>query len=196
MQNFEMVLVDDRSLLESLANIRYAITDSFIEENYQNLSASEEELLRKRVGLLGTVFPPALRTPGAKLDEATYEIMRSGWRRTIQASPVLGVVTYDPNKRAPDSEGDFLGNIGLGCVLENMWLTAHLLGIGFHVISILAKEPAEKEVKRILEIPGYLKIAFAFRLGYALPTSAKYLRVRREVEDFTHCNRFGNKSLA
>jgi nitroreductase len=194
MQNFEIMLVDDKSLLESLANIRYPITDSFIEENYQYLALSEEELLAKKIGLLGTRFPLAFRTPGVKPDEAAFEELHSGLRKLIQATPVLGIVTYDPDKRAPDSDGDFLGHIGLGCVLQNMWLAAHSLGIGLQVISIFNKEPAEGEVKKVLNIPASLKIAFAIRLGYAPSTPAKSLRVRREAKDFTHHNKFGNKS--
>ncbi len=50
-----------------------------------------------------------------------------------------------------------------------------------------------QEVKKILEIPEGLRIACAFRLGYAVPSPQKYLRVRREVEDFTYRNRFGSK---
>jgi len=195
MQNFAIIVVDDEKLLKSLGNIGYPISNSFIDENYQNLSFSEEELLGKKVGLLGTFFPPALRIPGVKLDETTYEEVRSLWGRAIETSPVLGVMVYNPKKRAPDSEGDFLGIIGLGCVLENMWLMAHSLGISFQVMSIFNRDPAEKEVKRVLDIPEYLKIAFGFRLGYALLTPTKYLRVRREVEDFTHHNQFGNKSF-
>jgi len=57
MQNFEITVVDDKKLLKSLGNIKYPISDRFIKENYQNLSFSEEELLRKKVGLLGTFFP-------------------------------------------------------------------------------------------------------------------------------------------
>ncbi len=85
--------------------------------------------------------------------------------------------------------------MSLGCVLENMWLMAHSLGIGFHVMSALSADLVEKEVKRILNIPEHLKIAFAARLGYPLSTPPRYLRVRREVEDFTHHNRFGNPGL-
>lgn len=180
MQNFEVVIVDDKKLLESLGSMRRSTSGSFVQENYQNVDAyasSEEELLRKKVGLL--------------VD--TYEKVRSSQGRAIQTGPVLGVVTYNPNKRPPGSEGDFLTTIGLGCVLENMWLMAHSLGISFQVMSSLRGR--EKEVKKILDIPEYLKIAFGFRLGYAAHTPTKYLRVRREVEDFTHHNRFGNKSF-
>jgi nitroreductase len=115
--------------------------------------------------------------------------------KLIQTSPVLLIAVYDPSKRAPASEGDFLGIMSLGCVMENMWFMAHSRGIGFHVLSTLSADPAEKEVKRLLNIPENLKIAFACRLGYPVSTPTKYLRVRRDIEDFTHYNRFGNKSV-
>jgi nitroreductase len=194
MQNFELIVVTDKKLLQALGSIRYPITDTFVLENHQHLSFSEEELARKKVGLLATRFPPALRTPGTALDEATYEKLRSAWEKAIQTSPILLIVAYNPDNRAPDSEGDFLGHVGLGCVLENMWLMAHFLGISFHVISILNKEPADREVKRVLEIPEHMKIAFGIRLGYAPPAEDKLLRVRRDVEEFTHHNRFGNRT--
>jgi len=104
-------------------------------------------------------------------------------------------MTYDPSRRAPASEGDFLGIISLGCATENMWLMAEALGIGFHVVSSLASGSAEKEVKHILGIPDSLRIVYAIRLGYPV-SGSEYLRVRREVGDFTHYNRFGNKGLA
>jgi len=193
MQNYELVVVDDKKLLEAIGNIRYPITDTFMKENYENLSFSEEEWREKKVGLLGTVFPPALRTPGMKLDEATYNKLILWWGKAIAENSHLVVVLYDTRRRAPDSEGDFLGIISLGCVLENMWLMANALGSDFQVVSILSADPADKEVKRILQIPDRLKVAFAFRLGHAIPHLAKHMTVRRDVEDFTHHNRFGNK---
>jgi nitroreductase len=194
MQNFELIVVDDKKLLQALGRIRYPITDTFVLENYQHLSFSEEELARKKVGLLATRFPPALRTPGMTLDEATYEKLQSALAKAIQTSPVLMIVAYNTENRAPDSEGDFLGHVGLGCVLENMWLMAHSLGISFHVISILNKEPADQEVKTVLEIPEHLRIAFGIRLGYAPPAEHALLRVRRDVEEFTHHDRFSNRT--
>ncbi len=192
MQNFEIVVVDDQKLLEAIGNIERPTSDTFIEENYQQLSFSEEELLTKKVGLLATMFPPAWRTPGARQDEAGD---REEMPRPFLSCPTLLVVVYDPNKRAPASEGDFLGIMSLGCVMENMWLMAHFLGIGFHIMSAFSANIVEEKVKRILDIPQYLKIAFAVRLGYPLSAPPRYLRVRREVEDFTHHNRFGNPVL-
>jgi hypothetical protein len=52
----------------------------------------------------------------------------------------------------------------------------------------------ESEIKKLLGIPEPMKIAFTCRLGY--PTGAsKYLRVRRDIEDFTHHNQYGKKGI-
>lgn len=102
-------------------------------------------------------------------------------------------MTHDTRKRAPASEGDILGFMSLGCVMENMWLAAQALGIGFQIVSIFGVNSVEREVKEILDIPQYAKIAFAVRLGYPLSTPAKLLRVRRDVIELAHHNRFGNK---
>jgi nitroreductase len=195
MQNFDILVVDDPALLDAIGNINAPISETFIKENYQQLSFSEEELLRKKVGLLGTMFPAFMRTPGVQPDASTAEQIGSFQGRMIQTSPVLLIVVYDPRKRAPASEGDFWGIISLGCVMENMWLMAHALGLSCHILSVLSADPVAQEVKRLLNIPEDLKIAFALRLGYPIAPPTKYLRVRREVEDFTHYNRFGNKSI-
>jgi len=192
MQNFEVVVVDDPKLLTAIGNIPRSTSTVFIRENYQQLSFSEEELLRKKVGLLGTMFPPSWRNPDAKPEAASESEETS---RPMPASPVLLFALYDPNRRAPASEGDFLGIISLGCIMENMWLMAQSLGIGFQIVSALGAGSVEEEVRRILNIPKPLKIAFAVRLGYPAVASGKYLRVRRDIEDFTHHNRFGDKGL-
>lgn len=109
--------------------------------------------------------------------------------------PVLLIVLSDARRRVPASEGDVLGIMSLGCLMENMWLMAHSLGIGLQIMSVFSATSVEPEVKRMLAIPSYLKIAFAARLGYPSGQPSRYLRVRREVEEFTHQNRFGHKGL-
>ncbi len=105
------------------------------------------------------------------------------------------IVIYDSTKRAPASVGDVLGFISLGCVMENMWLTAQSLGIEFHVMSVFSGESVEDEVKRILGIPEFMKIAYAVRLGYPISKPPELPRVRRDVVELAHHNRFGNKNL-
>jgi len=193
MQNFEIIVVDDRRIIEEIANIRYPVSPVFIRENYGQLSFSEEELLKKKVGILADNFPPSWRTPAVEQGEVMGGEENPFIGRTIRSSPLLLVVLYDPGRRAPASEGDFLGIISLGCALENMWLTASSLGIGFHVVSSLGTVEVEAEVKRILHIPASLKIAFACRLGYPESAQPSGVRVRREVEDFAFHDRFGGQ---
>ena len=194
MQNFEIIVVDDKRQLEELGEIKSRISEDFLRENYQQLSHSEEELLQKKVGILGAMFPPSWRTPG-DWRRIARESETSSLDQTIKGSPVLLIVTYDSRKRAPASVGDTLGFISLGCIMENMWLMAEELGIGFQIMSVFGGDEVESEVKKILEIPEYLKIAYAIRLGYPISKSSQSLRVRRDVVGFAHHNRFGNRVL-
>jgi nitroreductase len=190
MQNFDVVVVDDRELLEKIGKIKSRISEEFLRENYQQLSFSKEALLKKKTGILGTMFPPSWVDP-SKMAEVASKSAPMPLTQSLGGSPALLIVVYDPSKRAPASEGDVLGFVSLGCVMENMWLMAQSLGIGLQILSVFAAYPIEKEIKLILGIPERMKIAYAYRLGYpAVPNN--YLRVRRGIEDFAHCNRFGN----
>jgi nitroreductase len=194
MQNFEIVVVDDKKQLEELGNIESKISEDFLRENYQQLSFSEEELLQKKVGILGTMFPPSWGTPG-DWGKVARESEPSTLDQTIKGSPMLLIVTYDPRKRAPASENDALGFMSLGCVMENMWIMAEELGISFQIMSVFGGDSVEHDVKKILEIPEYLRIAYAVRLGYPISKPSKLLRVRRDIDGFAHYNRFGNKGI-
>lgn len=197
MQNFEIIVVDDRQELEAIGKIDFSLSEVFVRENYGQLSFSEEELARKKVGVLATMFPPFMRKPDFKLADLTAEEKKGmAARIPLQASAVLLIVVYDPRQRAPASEGDFLGIMSIGCVMENMWLMASSLGIGLHILSSLAADPVERQLKSLLNIPAHLKIAFTCRLGYPTGERGTYMRVRRNIEDFTHYNRFGKKGLA
>jgi nitroreductase len=191
MQNFEVLVIDNEQVLKEIGHIKSQVSEEFIRENYEQLSFSKKEFIQKKVGILAAMFPPSWTDP-ARLHEAVRE---GPWplQERIQGSPTLLIVLYDSRKRAPASEGDVLGIMSLGCVMENMWLMAQSLGIGFHILSVFSGIPVEKKAKKILNIPEYMKIAFAARLGYPRSAVTNYLRVRRDVKDFTHHNRFGNK---
>lgn len=188
MQNFEIIVVDDREILSEIWRVERPISETFIRENYRQLSFSVDELKKKKTGILSAMFPPSWLDPHFTLKEGDVPEMRA-----FPDTPALIVVLYDPSVRAPASDGDFLGIISLGCAMENMWLMAHSLGLGFHIISSLGAEPAADEVKKILNIPEHLKVAFTCRVGYPVSTPAENLRVRRDVEDFAHHNGFGKR---
>ena len=193
MQNFEVMVVDDKKLLKDIGSIEFPTSETFIRENYKQLSFSEEELKKKKTGVLGTMFPKSWLNPvfipsRADDDETEHPAMERHNR--LLTCPTLVMILYDRSRRAPASEGDFLGIMSLGCVVENMWLMASSLGIGLHVVSSLSSDQVESEIKRMLNIPGHLSIAISFRLGY--PTAAvRYLRIRRDIKDFAHYNDFG-----
>jgi nitroreductase len=195
MQNFEIVVVDDKDILDRMSKIENPVSSTFIKENYQQLSFSVEELQKKKVGILADMFPPSWKTPEARQGIVPDNNEASSLGKPVQNGPIMLIVLYDPGKRAPASEGDFLGIISLGCVMENMWLMAHSLGVGFHIMSVISSDSIEKEVKSILNIPDNLKIAFSCRLGYPISKPGKYLRVRRNVDNFTHHNRFDHKGI-
>jgi nitroreductase len=189
MQNYEVMVVDDKKLLNKISELHNPISLTFVRENYQQLSFSEAELRRKKVGVLGTMFPPSWRKPNASAKEIRSEERGSFQARQIGSSSALCVMLYDPKRRAPASEHDFLGAISLGCVMENMWLMAESLGIGFHIISALSEGAVEKKIKQILHVPNRFHIAISFRLGYPV-APRKYLRVRRDTKKFTHHNAY------
>jgi nitroreductase len=194
MQNFEIMVVDDKKLLAAISEIKRSPNLTFIRENYQQLSFSEDELRRKKVGILGAMFPKSWQTPDPKLEDDKNEDRDAFMARQILSSSALLFVLYDPRRRAPASENDFLGAISLGCAMENMWLMAVSLGIGVHIVSSLSEKGTDKEIKKLLDIPDNFIIGFTMRLGYPVGP-INYLRVRRDLEDFTHHNRFKNKGL-
>jgi nitroreductase len=192
MQNFEVVVVDDKAVLDEIGGIKSRISEEFLRENYEQLSFSKEELLKRKTGILGTMFPPEWVYP-AKMTEIAREAKPTPLFQSIRGSTALLFVIYDSKKRAPASRGDVLGFISLGCVMENMWLMAQALGISLQILSSSAP-PVEKAIKQILGIPEYMEIAYTCRLGYQKgPTT--YIRVRRDIEDFVNHNKLGNRGL-
>jgi len=123
MQNFDIIVIDDKKVIETLGKIESIVSEEFIRENFDQISMSEEELKRKKVGILGTQFPPEWRD-ASKLDEAIKERNPTPLSYTIRGGNTILLIIYDRRKRAPASEGDVLGFLSLGCVMENIWLMA------------------------------------------------------------------------
>ena len=190
MQNYEVIVVDDEKLLEAIGDIQFTIPRTNMEENNLYMYSTEEELQKKKTGIVNRMpAPPAgqVTNPG--------EFRAASLKNSLRATSVLLIVMYDPRKRAPGSEGDLLGKIGIGCVMENMWLMAHSLGIGMHIVSAVGYiDDLEKHIKDILGIPEYFKLAYSFRLGYPVSIGGHYLRVRRDTPDYTHYNGYGNQA--
>lgn len=187
MQNFELVVVDDVAVLADLGAIRSPVSPAFIVENYRQLSSSPEELARRQTGLLATMFPVSWRT-GDPAQAQSSESRLLG--DVIAGAPMVMIVLFDERQRAPASEHDRLGMLSLGCVLENVWLTAHALHLDLQVVSSFSGDPVEDEVKRVLAVPAPWRIAYGLRLGHAVAHAAQAPRIRRDPQRFVHRNRF------
>jgi len=191
MQNFDIIVVDDEAVLGKIGSIKSKISEEFLRENLEQLSFSKEELLKKKTGILGSMFPSEWTDP-AKIPEAVKKAAPMPLTQSIRGSLTLLIVVYDTRKRAPASHGDVLGFISLGCLMENMWLMAQSLGVGMQILSAFSAPPVETEIKELLGIPDYMRIAYTCRLGFPLGSS-KYLRVRRDIQDFAYHNGYNNK---
>ncbi len=193
MQNYQIIVVDDPTVLKQMSAIKSNLKEEFLKENLLHLSYTEAELATRKVGISASGFPPDWINP-QKMEQIAKQSTVYPIGSSLRGSPVLLMVFYDESKRAPASGGDSYGFMSLGCLMENMWLAAEALGLGVQILSLSATASIEPELKQLLGVPDELKIAYTIRLGYpAAPVNG--LRVRRDTEDFVHHNRFGNKGL-
>jgi nitroreductase len=194
MQNYEVIVIDDADRLGEVAAVRSEVSLAFIQENFEQLSFSEDELSRKKTGILARSFPASWLTPDPEPTEVA-DLEHSFLGNAMQSAPVLLIVVYDSTRRAPASEGDVLGIMSLGCVMENMWLMAQSLGISLQILSVVSGEAVEGALRRLLGIPAPMKVAFGARLGFPLGPAPSTVHVRRDVEDFVHRNSFSQTRL-
>jgi nitroreductase len=194
MQNFEVVVVDDKKVIEELGGIKFRVTEAFLRESYDLLSVSEDELKRKGIGILASGFPPAWTDP-SKFREVAETVPPQPLSFVIGGSPLLMMVLFDPRRRAPGSEGDFQGIVSLGTVMESMWLEATSLGISARLVVAFAEPLIEREVKRVIGVPKEMRIAYGLRLGYPAGRKDSSLRVRRDLDAFTHHNSYGSRGV-
>ena len=192
MQNFEILVVDDPEALQAIGAIETRTSPVFLRENAQQLSASVEVLRDKGTGVIASMFPPAWRDPEADFEAIAASAPPAPLSHSLQGAPCLLLVLYDAHKRAPASEGDVLGFISLGCVMENMWLMAQSLSLGLQILSVFSSRQVEVALRRMLGFPDHLKIAYACRLGYPVEPH-DYVRVRRPRDAFVHHNRYGGR---
>ncbi len=76
------------------------------------------------------MFPPAWINPEAWCSDSDFTTQLTFLGRSVGETQLLLIALYDCRKRAPGSEGDFLGHMSLGCVLENMWLMSDPVELG------------------------------------------------------------------
>lgn len=103
-------------------------------------------------------------------------------------APLVLLVLYDKSKELePEGVAPDISALSTGALVENMLLQAHALGIGSLIIGAITKK---RELKKLLKIPDcYEPMCFLF-FGY--PDEKPFTPPRRDANDFTHLNTFGN----
>ena len=98
MQNFEIVVVDDKQLLSAISEIKVPADPTFIKENYPQLSFTEDELRRKKTGIMGTMFPKSWQTPDPSLEDIENEDRGAYMAKQIVSCSAILFVLYDPSR--------------------------------------------------------------------------------------------------
>jgi nitroreductase len=188
-QNYEIIVVDDKHCLDAIIAIPLPPIETFAGEKYRALSVSQAESLRGKTGLLASMLPQSWHEAAAPEhnSDAPHAIYVG---RTIRPCPMLLVVVHDVRLSAHATEGDALGLMSLGCVMQNLWLMSESLGISMQILTAFSTAAVENQVQPILGIPPHMKIAFAARVGYPVAHPESYVRVRRKIREFTHRNRY------
>lgn len=190
MQNYEVVVVDDESLLDELGALRPTVSPEFLRESYAQLAFDEEELRARRRGVLAGHFPASWLEPASWEGSRPVPVEGRPLSETLAGAPLVLLVLFDVTTRAPGSPGDTLGLVSLGCVLQTAWLAAEALGLSAQVVSAFAAPELAPALHRLLSLPEHLQAAFGVRLGHPLTPACDPLRVRREVDEFVHYNGF------
>jgi nitroreductase len=76
MQNFEVLVVDDKELLERIGKIKYRVSEAFIRENYQQSRSRKRSCFKRRLGF----WAPCFRPIGGTLLSWTRPFVRAGLR--------------------------------------------------------------------------------------------------------------------
>src|SRR5271165_4791809 len=161
MQNFVIVVVDEKDRLEEIGKIPAEMSETYLRETYEHVSFNEAELRIKKTGTLASIYPRAWTDPEAWNPESDARSQLTLVGKAVLQPQVLLVVLYDSSIHSPDSKGDAIGLMGLGCVMENMWLMSEAEGLGMHVLTVFRNGAVEKQVQQALHIPPHMKIAFA-----------------------------------
>lgn len=190
MQNFQIVVINDKQVLSALGELEISFTPAFIQWNYHEVSFSEDELKKKKTGMLASQFPPSWFTPEVREGKIDPNQLKGKLNDILGRSTTVMLLLFDPKRGGMNPSGEPNDIMSLGFMLENVWLMAHAQGVGVRIVSAFASESVESEVKKILGIPSPLKIAIGCCLGYPADEDADNLRVCRDVEDFVFFNRY------
>ncbi len=105
----------------------------------------------------------------------------------LNQTPVAIAVCADPQKNMLVVHGQDLWLIAAGMTIQNMWLTAHSLGLGMACVTHWIEEKA----KRILNIPLAWRLVAVLTIGY--PAGGDRPANRLPLDALVSQDRYGTK---
>lgn len=102
-------------------------------------------------------------------------------------APLVIAVCADPQKNMLLVHGEDLWMLAAGMTIENMWLTAHSLGLGMACVTHWIEERA----KQVLNVPLAWKLIAVLSIGY--PAGGDRLPSRLPLEELVSLNQYGTK---
>ncbi len=198
-QPFELILVKDKAVIKQISEVGFRLDKKAVDGHFYWTRFSRKELEEAKDGVLVDVLPKFvldLKDNPALIDDAAF------WKKAmelyaflIQNSAVLLFIVYNRSLPGVGPLAQLWGIITMGAVMQNIWLAANDLGVSAHVVSgqLMIPESANR-IRDILRIPkDKYRLLLIMRLGYEGKFGKYGTTVRRELEDFVHLDRFGNK---
>jgi nitroreductase len=214
-QPAEIVLVNDPSLIKSIADLttqaaKLAYGDSdYWQGVYSWLRFSKEEFNQKGDGvyidkvpvLLKPFIKKLLAPEGFKLLNqlnVTSKLAKENYGHLVHHSPLIVAIVQDIRRKVPGKRGGMWGMFGIGAAIENIWLAATALNIGFQPVTApFESKDIVKEIEKLLQITDTHRLIFLVRMGYIdaeaeRPSIGFTSRGRREQKEWVHYNTLGN----
>ncbi|HEV3476230.1 MAG TPA: nitroreductase family protein [Rubrobacteraceae bacterium] len=188
-QPWRFVLVDDRDIIEEIAQISGESMTRLLEEGtfWQRYRPyfrfSEEEMEEKRDGILFDQMPSVLKPFARQIFSNTGQNVMNRFgvprslgednRKLVAGSPLLLAVLLDKKEYRQGELSGFYSVFGMGAAVENIWLTTTTLGMGIQFVSTPMEIPENwQKIQSLLKVPDDLELMAVYRLGY-LPTEQR-----------------------
>ena len=198
-QPFEIIVVKDRDIIRQISKVEFRLDKNAVDGHFYWTRFTREELESKKDGVYVDVLPKFVLdlkdNPQLINDDTFWKKAMELYALLIQNSAVLLFILYNRSLPGVGPLAHLWGIISIGAVMQNIWLAANDLGISVQLVSgqLMLPESARK-LRQILQIPEKkYRLLLMMRLGYESKFGKYGTKIRREIEDFVHLNKFSNK---
>jgi nitroreductase len=184
-QDFELVVVDNPQMLRQICELPGDISKEYVHANFEHVHFQAELGAEQRIGLLAHDSAAEQLSDGqwSSRKNLSQQLSMLGLQLDSHQTLIFGV--SDLNRYRTGSTAERLTLMSLGCVIENLWLAAEAIGLGFNMLTILCDGPTQHRLKPILHLPAAMEIAFVCAVGYPKQVESRKT-ARRTLEEFVH----------